>query len=210
MHAVPQACNWQADEQPVEIWRKARPFGPCALQSYGNRVKVLVAAAVVPNELTKEMRELMVTTLNVSKVELYQKVESLRSVIGRGQLLFIKFPASTELLLEFFVHCLRGGQWIGNHMLPCEHAVEVNVITNSGNLSSLRASASDVLMERICTSTPGRDTPQIVGARNQARLDRPPLTQVRRTSFAFESTCFSVVAGFDIGIGFSDGTQPDD
>ena len=77
VHAVPQACNWQADKQPVEMRRKARAFGHCALQSHGDRVEVVVAAAVVPNELTKEMRELTVTTLNVSNVELHQKVESL-------------------------------------------------------------------------------------------------------------------------------------
>ena len=95
-------------------------------------------------------------------------------------------------------------------MLPCEHAVEVNVITNSGNLSFDRAIACDVLMERICTSSPGVDTPQIVGARNQAHLDRPPLSQVGRTSFAFKSAGCFVVAGFDIRIGFSDATQLDD
>ena len=108
VHGVPQACNWQADEQPAEMWRKARPFGPCALQSCGNRVKVLVATTVVPNELTKEMRELMATTLNVSNVELHQKVESLCLVIRRGQLLFIKFPVRTEQPLEFFVSKVQG------------------------------------------------------------------------------------------------------
>ena len=87
VHAVPQACNWQANEQPVEMWRKAR-FGLCALQSYGNRVKVLVATAVVPNELAKEIRELMVTTLNVCNVELHQKVESLWLVIGGAAAIF--------------------------------------------------------------------------------------------------------------------------
>ena len=94
VHAVPQACNWQANEQPVEMWRKAR-FGLCALQSYGNRVKVLVATAVVPNELAKEIRELMVTTLNVCNVELHQKVESLCSVITGGQLVFLELLVST-------------------------------------------------------------------------------------------------------------------
>ena len=81
-------------------------------------------------------------------------------------------------------------------MLPCEHAVEVNVIAHSGNFSSVRASACNVLMERILTSNPGHDTPQIVGARNQVRLDQPPLTQVGRTSGAFEGTCCFVVLGF--------------
>ena len=117
-------------------------------------------------------------------------------MIGRGQLLFGEFPVRMELDCEFVVHCFCGRRWIGNHMLPCDHAVEVNVITDSGNLSSVRASACDVLMERISTSNPGRDTPQIVGARNQARLDQPPLTQIGRTSGAFEGTCCFVVTGF--------------
>ena len=131
-------------------------------------------------------------------------------MIGGGQLFFIKFPFRIELDFEFLVQFFCGGQWIGNHMLPCEHAVEVHVVAHFGNFSSVRASACDVLMEKICTSNPGRDTPQIVGARNQARLDRPPLTQVGRTSGAFEGTCCFVVTGFHCGIGFSDALQPDD
>ena len=76
VHAVPQACNWKANKQPAEMRIKARAFVPCALQSNGDHVEVLLATAVVPNELMKEMRELMATTLNVSNVELHQKVES--------------------------------------------------------------------------------------------------------------------------------------